>query len=541
MAGITRPARSTSLAEVRRLIAAGFALLLTTLPPCAYASAASLERGNAAVKAGQYEQALGWYDREAAAGNNSALLSFNRGVAEYRLGRYAAAEVSFTRASVEPKLARRAAFSLGLVSKAMGRRADARAWFRQCASARDTPPALRRLADEQIAALGQPAARVSSASSLTQYSPERPVDFFDLAVSTQVAMDSNIYRAPSSPYADLSRPGNPIVVPEVQSGTYTPIQAFGSVKWGRRDYSRFFARYAFDGDVYTDSRFSNANRYSNAFEVGNVYDRERPFGRIYLASSFTVARYDEEAYNHDDGTDQVVNGQDVSDRYRYVHTGPRIRFAHDVGRLRYGWRLAGFADRYDATIATLDYSSYQVLGGVDVSYRIFDGTRVGLNFDAADRNYETYPARELDGTRTLTSPSLEYRYLSGGANLRQRVTSALWVTIDYQYTDRADQYVGYEDYRRHSIRLQAHVDMGRFAAGASYLYRDYTFANAFAFDRPAGGALTLTTHDAVFDASMRLWRDVYLTANATLDVRRSSDPESAYDRTQAALGVRWTM
>jgi tetratricopeptide (TPR) repeat protein len=500
-----------------------------------------MAEGNAAARAYDFAAALEHYDNLRRSAGDSPLLAFNSGVAQYRLRKFDAAEASFARASQDARLAPRAFYNLGLVHRAQGHSREARIWFQR---AQDHPGA-----SSKLRALASRASRGSAATPRQARhipkefgrDPERAIDFFDFGLDTKFASDSNIYRAPSSPYTDLADPAAPTVDPDVQSGTYVPVTAWLQAEWGRWDYSRFHLGYQFAGDFYTDSAFSNANRHSHVIRLDNVYDRKTRFGRIYLSSAVTAARYDEEAFDRDDGTSQQVLGEDVSDRLAYDHFGPRLHFVHDIGRFRYGLELAAEVNQYDSTLAAVDYSHHQFSGGVEVSYRILDGTRLGFDGDYAQRVYEVFPARERDGTRFTLNPALEYRYLGVGTTLRQRITRFAWIGLEYRITDREDQYRGYDDFRRQSLRAVAHLDVPRLSVDLAYVHRDYDFANAFAFDVPTGGDKTLTSSAAELDLDYRLWRDFYITAHGRLRIVDSSDARLEYEQTQLAVGMKWSM
>jgi len=524
----------------RRSAAGAFAFVfLVQSAPVALADDGALEKGNAAVRAGRYEEAIVWFDTARRDGGDSALLSYDRGVAEYRLHRYAAAEASFAAASNEPKLRARAFYNLGLVRLAQGEKEDALGWFRQVAADATAPADLRALAHTAVRKSRPPAPRVAVSSTLWDSNPKRAIDFFDWGFTTQLATDSNIYTSPSSSYVDLSQPGTPTVTPKVESGTFVPVQLYASANWGRFDWSRFHAGYSFSGDFYTDPNFSNANRQTHEFWIGNTYDKDSAVGRIYLDSSFVISRHLENAFDHDDGSRQFVNGVDVTDRDRYYHYEPRIRFADDIGNFRFGLTLDGHVDNYDQTTSATDYSHAQGDGEVDLSYKFFGTTRFGVNYTMAVRDYESYPSAEKDGTRFTLNPAAKYTYVGGGASVRQQLGSSAWASIEYQLTDRSDDYVGYDDYRRQSISAQAHFRLWRVVANAGYTYSDYSFPNAFAFDVPAGGDKTLKVDEAWLDAQMWLWRTLYLTANVHYALKDSSDPRLEYEQTLAAIGLKW--
>ena len=534
----TRVIESDRIDRARSRLAAGAFVCFSLFASAARADDSGLENGNAAVRAGRYEEALVWFDTARRDGGDNALLSYDRGVAEYRLHRYAEAETSFAAASNEPRLRARAFYNLGLVHLARGEKEDALGWFRQVAADATAAPDLRALAQKAVGKTRPPPPRVAS-GTMWDANPKRASDFFTWGFATQLATDSNIYSSPSSSYTDLSQPGTPVVTPKEESGLFVPVQLYARADWGRFDWSRFHAGYSFSGDFYTDPNFSNANRQSHEFWIGNTYNKDSSIGRIYLDSSFTIARHVENAFDPDDGSRQFVNGVDVSDRDRYYHYEPRVRFADDIGNFRFGVTLDGHVDNYDETTPATDYSHTQGDGEVDLSYKLFGKTRIGIDYSMAVRDYETYPSADRNGTRFTLAPAVTYQYMGGGAFVRQPIGSSAWVGIEYRLTDRTDEYVGYDDYRRQSIGARAHFKLWRVVANVAYAYNDYSFPNAFAFDVPTGGDKTLSAHEATLDAQMWLWRTLYLTANVHYETKSSSDPRLEYQRNLAAIGLKW--
>ncbi|NJN50787.1 MAG: tetratricopeptide repeat protein [Gammaproteobacteria bacterium] len=281
---------SEVLALLRRLLTAGLALTLFILVAPNEAGATNLAQANAAARSGDYATALEHYEAVRASDGDSALLAFNRGVAQFRLGLYPQAEASFAKASQSLRFAPRSFYNLGLVMRARGRSEDAQVWFRQAAlhpSASKKLELLARRAERSLDVRHIAARRVPVEFGRD---PERAIDFFDFGLVTRMALDSNVYRSPSSGYVDLAAAGTPSVDPEGQSANYAPIAAWASATWGRWAYSRFTLGYRFDGDIYLDSEFSKANRYAQILELGNTYD-ETPVSVVSTLPA-TFARHD---------------------------------------------------------------------------------------------------------------------------------------------------------------------------------------------------------------------------------------------------------
>jgi hypothetical protein len=196
-------------------------------------------------------------------------------------------------------------------------------------------------------------------------------------------------------------------------------------------------------------------------------------------------------------------------------------------------------NRYDDTVRELDYSNEQYNLGTFLLYRPWTRTHVQLSYDATQRNYEYRSARDLNGDRFSNAPAQEFFYQEVALTLRQRLHGSFWFSVGYAYTDREDQYLGYDDYQRHSVRTALYFDRQRFHSRLALAYRDYDFGNAFAFDTPTGGEKTLSKTIATLSAEYRLDFNLTLNATASFDVTDSTDLRAEYERSQASLGVRW--
>jgi hypothetical protein len=519
----------------------------------ARANGTALAEGNQAFRAGQYEIALSHYRAarvprvpdggRAANTDSTALLNFNMGIAYARLGRLDDAEDWLIAASAEPRLAPRAYYSLGQISQARAQPDEARVWFLQALAHNQASPKLRQLTRQALTTSGQRAPRrVPLQRPELSRAEQRMEHPFSFALTTRLAYDSNIYRSPASPYVDLAQQGQPLVTPIEQSGWFAPVHLASGIRWGQHDNSEFTLNYSLNGRFYRDSEFSNANELSQRLALTGTLDARRdPDVKrgTFLRGALVVIRRNAQGYNRDDGEDQFVNGVDVSDRFSYTRFGPELELHQDLGAFRVGLNGYAVLNRYDDTIRELDYSHEQYNLGTFLLYRPWTRTHVQLSYDATQRNYDYRNARDLNGDRFGNAPAQEFFYQEVALTIRQRLHHSFWFSIGYAYTDRDDQSLGYDDYQRHSVRTALYFDRQRFHSRLALAYRDYDFANAFAFDTPAGGEKTLTKTIATLSAEYRLDFNLTLNATASYDVTDSTDLRSEYERSQASLGVRW--
>ncbi len=143
------------------------ALLLCLLAGSVFAAAGAGDdayaRGLAAMRAGNFAEAIRHLDAAQKAGIRHTRLHYNRGVCLYRLGRYEEAELSFEAVAMDASMAPVAYFNLGLISERRGDAARARQWF-EYALREAGDENLRTLARSKLAGLGAPASAPSHAS-----------------------------------------------------------------------------------------------------------------------------------------------------------------------------------------------------------------------------------------------------------------------------------------------------------------------------------------------------------------------------------------
>jgi hypothetical protein len=527
------------------LIRAGLAMVLglsfATSAIAAQPGATELfDQGQDNFRAGNVTTAVELYQQADAAGFSDPILFYNLGVAHYRAGHLDAARDAFLTASATPKLAPTSFYNLGLVARKSGDERDASAWFAQ---ARQHPRASKKL--QQLSKKAQASLTQKTRRKLPVAYSERQgrklSDHLRASLNTGFATDSNIYRSPSQPYVDLAEPLASTTTPDVQSGTYIPVEAEAEFRWGTHDDSHFAIRYGLDGRFYSGAEFSNANEIEHTLSLGGAVNRKTKRGAVRWRSHFIVTSSDEQAYDRDSGQDQLVGGEDVSDRFSHTRFGPKADYHRDLGRFGFGFRMDASITRYDETLDFLDLTHEQYLGGVHVSVKPRRNTLVQLSGDYYQRRYADREAKDINGVRFTSNDNLKYHYQNLGLTVRQQLGRSLVLGFDYRYTQREDVFADYDDYDRHTGRGYLRYRQGRLSARASYTYRTYDFANALAFDNVAAGERTLDTSFGALEAEFRLSRRFAINVEAILNMVESSDPRSEYDRNRLSAGVVWRM
>lgn len=502
-----------------------------------------MREGNSLVRSGLYRAGLLRYREAAAAGIDSPLLHYNLGIVYYRLERYGEAEQSFARAGEDSELLPLATYNRGLAQLALGDTVAAEASFQAVANS----PAgrkLRRLADRAADRAARPerATVAESADGRTRARrPEsRPNDFRLLAFA-RVAQDDNVYRAPAEPYVDLAAQGQPTVTPVVYSASFIPVDVLAEyVLPNEAEDTEFLFSYRLSGDFY-DSEFSNANRVSQEASIGaDIVLGERANRRRVLDSAFFVRTHDETNFNPDDGIDRTIDGEDISEQFRYRSAGTDIEYGHEIGSWQWGFDLSFERRQYDETpiVTNYDHAYYQT--SVWTEHAIGSATDLRFGLRQYRRVYDERRSRDLTGVLLSTNPALRYTYDGAQVGVRRELGRAFELTFDYLLLDRTDAFEGYADSTQNVVRLGAvYRPNDRIEVAVSASSRVYDYPNAFAFNLPAAGARELEAMAAgieleyTFNRRLSLWAALQM-----LDVT-STDARSEYARSVSMLGVKW--
>jgi hypothetical protein len=496
--------------------------------------------GNRLFRDDLYWAALLRYRQAGEAGLDTPLLYYNAGVAHYRAKQHVRARASLLRAAQSPSLRVLAQYNLGLNAYAAGDPDEALDWFRQARDQEERPD-IRRLA---IIAISRLQSRREESDALLARSEkretEKPIANFDFRARIGFGSDDNVFRTPSQPYVDFSDPEFPIVVPEVESGLFTPIDLDLKYAINSLKFESFYAGYRLAGRYYQDKGLENANEFSHEARFGNEYHREDNNRERRIHSAFTFAQHDETYFDPDDGTARSNDGVAIDDRMNYVRYGPQIEFLQSYARLSFGLRLKGQLWNYEKTGAVPEYDHEYLVAGANVQYRFDPTLLLRFTLDKYSRRYGDRPAFNLDGEQLITNPALRYDYLEAGLTMRQRITDSLWLGFNYVRTERTDRYVGYNDYSRNQYGIDLRWRLTRsFRVEFSGYLRNYSYPNAFAFHNPLAGGKTLETSGGSLLASYRVNRNLSFIAEAELRDSLSNDARINYDRAQFSLGVSW--
>jgi hypothetical protein len=367
---------------------------------------------------------------------------------------------------------------------------------------------------------------------------------WSMEIEAGLGYDSNAYLAPSDSYVDYA-PATPISVnPVKHSGVFIPLGVDVDYNGrGERDRGLIMS-YSFDGNYYPGSETKNANEYNTKLKGGMEFllnQQERREDTLSITPYFGI--HSKTYFNRDTGDQMVssVSGTDLSDRYSYSVIGLEVELKHDTSRIPYSLHTElarrDYVDPSSAAFDSYDHDYFRI--GGDVDFPIAKPTKLQLSYDYYTRKFDEWRARDLSGNYNTAGIAREYTYHKAGVSLRQKFTDEFVLYLEYDLTDRKDNYVGYHDYRKNSYGLRAIYDKDkvRLKAKAVWWERDYDIA--FAFDNPTQPEMTYKATEYSIKGDYDLTKNRSLWAELKSVDQKSTDLRYQYDRYQVMAGWRW--
>ena len=528
---------------IRHFISGLMALAIVGAATPAFAATASelFEEGNRLFREDLYWAALLRYGEAADAGMDTPLLHYNTGVAHYKAQQYNRARLSLEKAASYDPLSPIAHYNLGLNAYAAGAYEEAMRWFRR-AAAQDERKDIARLSRKAMSRLRETRAEeepVIVAGPVVR--EEYQFTNFDFQLRTGFGMDDNVFRTPAEPYVDVSDPNNPVlVVPEVQSGTYIPVNLSARYQVNALENEGFFGSYRFGGRFYQDETLNNADEYLQELAFGSEYNRRTEDRGTHVYSAFKIAQHEENYYDPDNGAERFVDGEDISDRMNFLRYGPEFWGRKRFGRFTFGARAKGQLWDYEEVEVVPEYDHEFWNMGLHTDIRMSPTSLLRLSGEYYTRRFSDRPSFELDGTQPLGNPAVRYDYVEYAIEARQRVTRSFWFGLGYARTDRQDRHVGYNNYVRDEYAAQIRLNLGdRFSFGSRVFFQNYNYENAFAFHEPTAGRKTLERLGASANATYRITDSFEIVGEYFYRDVVTNDTRLAYTRGMASLAVRW--
>lgn len=518
--------------------------LTATVVPAQNAQALTAEQyftdGNRLFRDDLYWAALLRYRQAEDEGLNTSLLHYNMGIAHYRAGQHIRARASLLKALSDPTLRDAAHYNLGLNAYELGQTDEALRWFR-LARDQNQDEKLQTFAVVAISRIREQRAAPDD-YEIRAEAREKERDFSDLMLRARVGYgtDDNVFRSPDQPYIDLSDRLRPIIIPEVQSGAFVPVSLSAKYRINSLEHEGFFVAYRLAGRYYVDEELENGNEYLHEASFGSDYLRKEGERKRSVNSAFKVAYHDETYYDPDDGGSRNVGGVDLDDRMNYLRYGPELTFRQSYERLAIGAKFKAQLRNYEEQEVVPEFDHEYFFTSFYGQYRFTESSLFRITLDGYSRRYGDRPAFDLDGQQRPGNPTIRYDYYSLELTARQRITDSMWFGFDIERTERADKYLGYNDYTRDSVGFEFHWSPGRrFDLEANGVYWLYDFPNAFAFHEPVAGRKTQESAEVRLIGSFKMTRHLSLIAEARYRETVSNDTRIQYERNQYVLGIRW--
>ncbi len=363
-----------------------------------------------------------------------------------------------------------------------------------------------------------------------------------LSVLGGIGYDSNVYQSPSEPYYDYSLSSAPRVTPKTHSGFFVPLELRGLYARAVTDNNSVFAGVDLAGRFHLDQDLRNADQDQQELTVGDtmVFSRHQKRRRM-LKGELVFAAHHETYYDRDDGSDQETSsGLDISNRYRYRSTGARFRYDDNLAKIRYGFQGTYLVRDYDdpQSVSQYDHRYYSLAGNVGFRAAKIANVKAGYKYYAYE--YDERPARTRTGSLYSSNPALVYRYNLYELAFSKKLNEDWDAGIEADYTERTDEYVGYNDYRRTRYRANTRYrSAGQVTLDAGIEYWKRTYPNAYAFDRFGQPQKAYDGYEAQLKLAWKSRANGVVAVEVTKTKERTTDVRYEYDRHQILLSNEW--
>ena len=283
---------------------------------------------------------------------------------------------------------------------------------------------------------------------------ERDIFDFSYFASVGYGSDSNVFRSPSEPYIDFANPNLPLIVPEVQTGSYLPYDLGAKYMINTYRFEGFYAAYRASGEYYEDRNQSDADEFRHELRVGNEYVRQKEDRKREVYSAFRFAQRDGVYYDPDDGTPRAINGVDIGDRMNYTRYGPDIRLRQRWGKLAMGVVAKGYLYDYEEVEVVPSYDHEYFFFSLHTQYTFTRTSLLRVTAEKFSRRYSDRPSFDLDGTQPIGNPGVRYDYIALSLLARQRLTRNMWLGFEYERVDREDRYARLQQLRPRPLRVR---------------------------------------------------------------------------------------
>ena len=390
------------------------------------------------------------------------------------------------------------------------------------------------------------AATLMSVNVSAATTPEAEPGDVRWSIATGLGYDSNVYRAPRAPYIDYAAlliGSNPTVTPQKKSGFFVPFALKAETAKHSSQDTRLTGSATATGSFYTQAELRNANDYNVRLQAGPEFILARAGkseNTLYIGG--LLGKHKQVYVDHDSGLGKTttLSRTDISNRYNYMSMGGEAKYKHRTGKIDFGFigQYVNY-DYEDPLVVSQQDHTYYRLGG-DISLPIVSQVKLDLSLDHSVRDYSKRHSHDALGVYKSAYPLLRYTYNAVGVTLRDRISPAWLLYLDYDLSRRTDAYVGYNDYRESRYGARILFEQGRFKSRLALHHWGRDYPNGFAFDVAGQGAKTYSGNDLKLKAEWEQSKTISYWTDLVYKAQRTTDLRYDFVGSQIMAGISWT-
>lgn len=309
------------------------------------------------------------------------------------------------------------------------------------------------------------------------------------------------------------------------------------------DKNYLVTSYKFDGELYLESKYDNANNYAHKIRLGDEYVFNNVGSKVNSLYVGGLYEHKKRLYlDRDTGEEQTSSGNiDISNRYTYDAIGLEADIKNRISKWQYDIEAKWSERDYEDPIAVSQYDHIYYLFGGDVKYEIAKPTKLTLGYQYYVYDYDERPSRSEDGRLLKKNPPREYQYDKFDITLRHRFNKTWLAYFDYERKIRTDTYVGYDNYTKDQFKVRVHYDINKNSKiKFSYAYWERDYPNAYAFDNQAIGiSKKYDGTDFKVSSTTKLDKNKSIVVDFKYVDENSTDLRYDYDRYKAFVSFQW--
>lgn len=370
-----------------------------------------------------------------------------------------------------------------------------------------------------------------------------PVEF-TWTIESGIGYETNAYRAPDHDYVDYSADpnGGVIVQPQEQAGVFIPLKAKTQLMTPLSGNAMLNARYSFSGYYYPEDALNDASSTDHELNIGTDFTLGKNGEKGKAYTGIFVRSHDKVYVDRDKGYPKTsAAGVDVSNRYTYKSFGIEGDYERKLSRRNsVGVKAVLESLDYEDPVVWNQYDHTYLMLGTYLEHRLSRKTNLSAGVSTELRDYSERHAYSADGRLLASNPLLTYKYMIYELGLRHRFSANTVSYIDYEFLQRSDSHVGYNDMDQASFKVRVIHDLNdrmRLRLKAQYYDRDYP--NAFSFEEPAQGIKSASGTDLQLRGEYRWNPNKTYYADFKQNSRDNSDDRYQYNNTALIIGAKW--